>query len=436
MIFFLSALPFAAVDPRHLPPLEDVRDRARAVIAPLVLASAGGQHDAIEPVAPWTREGLETALQQALVAELGPWAEGMFWNASEPGGGGPVRAYCCEQHSLFVGEAPRVANAAVSVLAALEEWRTLLDELGQRFKILRDAHETADVEARVIAAAGELLPLVLARTDATDAWYSTFSVVLTWFAESCGYERATVAPVIAEVVSGRFASWITPSVEVAGPAVRTLGALVSAAVSAPPSRVEDALARWTETRARFASNAVTRDELPVSWDGHRRFVEGPETTRDPDRAARFSSALEACRDSARAKEPLDFASLARWQSIVLGHAAPFREGEAFAKGGRERYGLDDQTRARFEGWLAAANDLSTPFATRAARVYLDICFTHPFADGNARSARLALDYVLTGEGRWLRNVEPLFLLARSPSDTDSTRHLAWSIGFLSGPSEG
>ncbi|WP_311774568.1 Fic family protein [Streptomyces sp. AK010] len=35
---------------------------------------------------------------------------------------------------------------------------------------------------------------------------------------------------------------------------------------------------------------------------------------------------------------------------------------------------------------------------RAARAYLDVCFFHPFDDGNARSAFLALIFVLAREG--------------------------------------
>ena len=35
---------------------------------------------------------------------------------------------------------------------------------------------------------------------------------------------------------------------------------------------------------------------------------------------------------------------------------------------------------------------------RAARAYLDVCFFHPFDDGNARCAFLALVFVLAREG--------------------------------------
>ena len=45
-----------------------------------------------------------------------------------------------------------------------------------------------------------------------------------------------------------------------------------------------------------------------------------------------------------------------------------------------------------------------PLTVRAARACLDVCFFHPFDDGNARSAFLALVYVLAREGVTLDSV--------------------------------
>jgi hypothetical protein len=41
---------------------------------------------------------------------------------------------------------------------------------------------------------------------------------------------------------------------------------------------------------------------------------------------------------------------------------------------------------------------------------------HPFADGNARAARLALDFVVTAAGLILRVGPPLFALSRGADD--------------------
>ncbi|MGW6646680.1 Fic family protein [Streptomyces iakyrus] len=47
-----------------------------------------------------------------------------------------------------------------------------------------------------------------------------------------------------------------------------------------------------------------------------------------------------------------------------------------------------------------------PLTARAARVYLDVCFFHPFDDGNARAAFLTLVFVLAREGIALDRVSP------------------------------
>jgi Fic family protein len=52
----------------------------------------------------------------------------------------------------------------------------------------------------------------------------------------------------------------------------------------------------------------------------------------------------------------------------------------------------------------------------AARVYLDVCFFHPFDDGNARAARLALDCVLTRAGLAIHVAEPIFAIPRWADD--------------------
>ncbi|MFE9727345.1 hypothetical protein ACFYQ5_28065 [Streptomyces sp. NPDC005794] len=45
-----------------------------------------------------------------------------------------------------------------------------------------------------------------------------------------------------------------------------------------------------------------------------------------------------------------------------------------------------------------------PASDRAARACLDVCFFHPFDDGNASSAFLALLFVLAREGVALNGV--------------------------------
>jgi hypothetical protein len=79
-------------------------------------------------------------------------------------------------------------------------------------------------------------------------------------------------------------------------------------------------------------------------------------------------------------------------------------------------------------WLTEATDAHLPVSNRAARVYLDLAFLHPFADGNARAARLAADAVLWRDGLMLRTVRPLFTVWRSPEDVWGAGSLAWMMG--------
>ena len=70
---------------------------------------------------------------------------------------------------------------------------------------------------------------------------------------------------------------------------------------------------------------------------------------------------------------------------------------------------------------------------RAARAYLDVCFVHPFDDGNARAARVALDYVLTRAGLALHAADPVFLLPRPADDPTDAWGFAYLIDHLVGP---
>ncbi|MFG2288151.1 Fic family protein [Streptomyces sp. NPDC048595] len=134
-------------------------------------------------------------------------------------------------------------------------------------------------------------------------------------------------------------------------------------------------------------------------------------------------------DAAR-RTPLNFALLAGWQREVLGAAeAPFRTNDAYAKAGRERYGLTPRTRADFASCLREATDPDIPLAARAARVYLDVAFFHPFTDGNARAALLTLVHVLAREDIVLPEVGPL-QTTRYADDPAGAADLATLIGVL------
>lgn len=107
----------------------------------------------------------------------------------------------------------------------------------------------------------------------------------------------------------------------------------------------------------------------------------------------------------------------------------FRQGDAYAKGGRERYALTPDTHADFERCLRESTDSMVPLASRAARAYLDVAFFHPFPDGNARLAMLTLGHVLEREGVRLDRTGPL-QTTRYADDADGAADLAALVGIL------
>ncbi|MFI6350617.1 Fic family protein [Streptomyces sp. NPDC050560] len=140
-------------------------------------------------------------------------------------------------------------------------------------------------------------------------------------------------------------------------------------------------------------------------DAHRPTADGirdllaERTARDPAGAERALAALDRARaDAARGRE-LRFSLMAEWQRLVLDrHETGFRRLPAFAKRGRERYGLTPQTPALFDRCLAESAAPGLPLPARVARAHLDVLFFHPFDDGNARAALLATAYLLARAG--------------------------------------
>ncbi len=104
--------------------------------------------------------------------------------------------------------------------------------------------------------------------------------------------------------------------------------------------------------------------------------------------------------------------------------ATFRPGPAYAKAGRERYGLHAGTERRFARCLAEAAGPETPVTARAARAYLDVAFFHPYDDGNARLTGLALRFVLLRGGVELDEPAPILTTVRRADDAHGSAGLA------------
>ncbi|MEU8578590.1 Fic family protein [Streptomyces asoensis] len=175
----------------------------------------------------------------------------------------------------------------------------------------------------------------------------------------------------------------------------------------------DALAAWLHTRNRTdwthaAGTAPTPAPVAPLTDGLTAWCAQGQRRLDPGRGHRLLAALARSRTDASRRLPLTCTLLTGWQQLLLGlPAVRFRQGDAFAKGGRERYALTPHTRCDFDRCLRESADPHLPLASRAARAYLDVAFFHPFPDGNARLALLTLAYVLDLEGVRLDQAGPL-----------------------------
>ncbi|MGW0337726.1 hypothetical protein ACWD0J_38985, partial [Streptomyces sp. NPDC003011] len=129
--------------------------------------------------------------------------------------------------------------------------------------------------------------------------------------------------------------------------------------------------------------------------------------------------------------PLGFGLLSAWQCRLLGMSdAPFRRRAAYAKSGRERYGTGPDLPGLLDACLAESTDRTLPETARAARACLDVCFFQPFDDGNARSAFLALAFILAGDGSTLDQTGPVRRLQRRAGDPQGTLALAGPVAAL------
>ncbi|MFI5984008.1 Fic family protein [Streptomyces sp. NPDC051555] len=196
---------------------------------------------------------------------------------------------------------------------------------------------------------------------------------------------------------------------------------------------QDALADWLRVRTRISwpSWSSTRPDAGApARDGFRDFFTTTRGSRDPEGTERVLTALDLARADAARGESLSFALMANWQRTVLRRTTPgFRTTPAFAKGGRERYGLAPDTQVRFAHCLSESTQAGLSLPARAARTYLDVLFFHPFEDGNARAAMLALAFVLAREDVALDQVHPLHV-TRWADDAEGSADLAVLLGIL------
>lgn len=392
-------------------------------------------------------------VSHALVDRYGRWASGWCWSVGEGDyDGGPVDSWCCISHSI--GDADETLAA---VADSLVEWRRWLVDLADRFaRFLPLPDSSADdlVVAWEVAVA-QLVTMTVDRTRGDGGWYSHCAQVLTWFLTAAGVAEQCHAPLISHAIGGRFRSFVEPTgVEVTDVAERLAQAIVgrkptdvriaggaddwpsSRSIATPiqyrrpdTGRRPDDLEAWQAVRARVDwGNAAGQATGPARTD---RDAIADHVAQRPTGGAALAAALDQVRRAAADGGPLTFARLAAWQRTVLDvPEARFRTGPASAKGGRERYHWRADLPAVFERCLAEATDQDLPLPSRAARVYLDVAFFHPFDDGNARAAMLALYYVLAREGVVLDRAAPLLVTVRQAHDTYGAAGLARLVEVL------
>lgn len=364
------------------------------------------------------RDQIGDELARRLFEAYGAWVGGWNWDSN----GGPVRTW----GDSIVAQGERDVRPTIErVVAAVAERRAFLEELATRYRELRNATAGFDLPRQAQYAAARLLAFVVETTEAYDDWYWTFTDLLGWFLESCGH-GSVARDAIATVVSGHFRSWVAPADASSAAVLNGVAHAVGQAQA-----MEDSLAAWQLVRDDIRMGREDQTVGYVNKDAHRAFIDSHDRPRDPIRADRMLDALDACRAAAVRGEPLTFDLLASWQQLVLGSPTrpTWRTTDAFVE--RARYAYTPALPPRFDAILAEANS-TEPAALRAVRVYLDICFFHPFVDGNARAARLALDHVLTRADLRLQAIEPLITLSRAADDAVGASTMVGMVQRLAG----
>jgi hypothetical protein len=277
-------------------------------------------------------------------------------------------------------------------------------------------------------AVAQLVVTVADRTQGESGWYHHCAQVLTWLLTAAEIDENNRPRLISDAIGGRFYSWSEPGpADVSLVAERFAQLMVPEPVAVAPSG--DDLSAWLSVRERIDWRTVA-GHVSGPARGDRDAIAEHAERRETD-AGPLSVALDQVRRAAAAGGPLTFALLAEWQRTVLDvDEAAFRTGTARAKGGRESYPWWPGLPARFGDCLAEATGTDVPLPARAARVYLDVGFFHPFDDGNARAAMLALYYVLAREDVVLDHAAPVLRISRVAHDAVGAAELAGLIEVL------
>jgi hypothetical protein len=455
----IDTLTWADVDPgRHPFDPDTVLDVVRA------LAPAGGvpapyRYNPVrgfDRAADDARWAWQRAMTVALVEHYGAWACG--WNAEMAGrtaDGTLTLRWSGARDSITT---PQETLGAVA--GALVDWRAFLEDLAGLFA----RHLPLPVEPRAAfvaweATAASLVATVAARSGADEHWYAVCTLALKWFLAVAEVPGEDHDALVDAAIGGRFWSFVSPLGAEVADAAESLAAALTGITPPPADAWPDTWPQdwpsWRSTelpaaaRAPWVASPAAPDTLAIwrqvrqaaRWEHAAEHVCGPARTARDGIAEHLAkrkygagdvlAALELVRADAAEGGPLTFARLEAWQRVVLAEVrAPFRTTSAWSRAGRERYAYRDELPEAFEACLAEATDPAVPLPSRAARVYLDVLFFHPFVDGNGRSAALALYFVLAREGVVLDRAAPLLMTRWPASDPRGAEGLAGFVAVL------
>eukprot|EP00658_Telonema_sp_P-2_P067183 TRINITY_DN5611_c0_g1_i2.p1 TRINITY_DN5611_c0_g1~~TRINITY_DN5611_c0_g1_i2.p1 ORF type:complete len:547 (-),score=86.54 TRINITY_DN5611_c0_g1_i2:136-1776(-) len=415
-------------------------------------------------------------LQEAVKSELGTWAD--FWTfagLADSYGYWMVKPPCLNQEAAIQETLKQVQQWRAIILDLDNEFCSIDD----RTAGLSPA-ETLEVAAATLLRYSPCMGVAGRRFYyGFETWYMQFLVLMQWYAQAAGMDErcdCDVRALIETVVFNRdgFASYsVTPA------AAQFLGQEMANSIGDSDYATVDSTQTWLQHRPNLASVPLPETPAHLSrevvCDTHLQFVESFDTgwiicrraalplfyafamggsdpsstvpadlsncakdlvlqhltwlisndetyinpARGHERATRMKAALALCRKDAKSGAALSFEMVAEWHRLAMGFSEPsrstFRQHDAYAKLGRERYPKTETSEQQFRSLLSEAVS-EAPISVRATRAYLDVCFFHPFDDGNSRVARLLMDFVLTRGGLFLGLCEPLFNLPNRADD--------------------
>lgn len=185
------------------------------------------------------------------------------------------------------------------------------------------------------------------------------------------------------------------------------------------------LVDWVKISAQYEASLGSSVRSNNVSELHRRHVFQFDVARSELRGARMMAAIQEVDCMASAGRELSWELLTCIQQRVMGlDGIDFRNGPAYAKGGGEVYAYHPQLHSAFAAKITKDDRDELQPLIKAVRLYLDICFFHPFCDGNARAARLGFQFILQRDGVSMREIGPLFRLPLAAGGVEGYRSFA------------